>query len=560
VPCRSRPRTLLLILTIALLGWLTPTAEAQDKQYALSSYDVRLTMHEDGAYRVTETIRFDFQQGAFTFATRSIPQSRIDSLYNVQVTSADASITEVTHEDDGAATIRWTFPERTQPATFVLSYAVAGALDADSGDNVIDWQAIGDAWDVPIRDVNVTVSIPFGDVPRDSITVRPEDEATLERAGAGWTVSFAHDALAPGEGYRAIVRFPERIAVAEPEDDQEGLMVLTAAGLLVIGLIGGVILLTAWRGPSVDPETVEDPQRPDLSLPHAAFLAHDSSTGRSRMFSAVLFDLAQRGHVTLRREQHDSWLGSDDVVTVTADTDRFGLTDFENALLDEIQQHDTLKAFGQQASSFQHEQLERVREQTIERGWFQSYEARSNRLYVIGTLLAIAAVGLPFLLTGWAVPLSVGLLGGPGLAALMAGTQRHVITAAGAQQKAQVLAHLNETRERVEAQRDTDPVAAAQQLLDALPWLVLDPDVDKAWLDDLKDALEDADREVALPDWLDDAVGHTEEAASAAVAAFMPIYITVISTSGATGAGAVAGGAAGAGAAGGAGGGGGGAG
>jgi hypothetical protein len=535
-------------------------AQAQDKAYALSNYDVDLALQQDGTIRVEETIRFDFQQGTFTFGTRTIPQGRIDSLYGVRVTSPDASITEVTHEDDGAATIRWTFRERSQPATFALSYTVAGALEADDGDNVIDWQAIGDGWDVPIRDIDVAVSIPFGDVPRDSIAVRPADEATLERTGAGWTAAFAHDALAPGDGYRVIVRFPERIAVAEADDDQEGLMVITAAGLLVIGLIGGVIMLSVWSGPSIDPETVDDPQQPDLALPHAAFLAHDGSTGRSRMFSAALFDLAQRGHATLHLEQHEGWLGSDDVVTVTVDTDRFGLTDFENALLDEIQQHDTLKAFGQQSSSYRREQLEQVQEQTIERGWFQSKEARSNRLLLSGAPLIIAAIGLPFLLTGWAAFLAVGAFGGLGLGAVIAGTQRHVITEAGARKKAEVLAYLNATREEVEAQRDADPVTAAEQLLSALPWLVLDPEVNKSWLDDLKDALEDADREVALPDWLDGAVGRTEEAASAAVAAFMPIYIAVISTSGATGAGAVAGGAAGAGAAGGAGGGGGGAG
>jgi hypothetical protein len=337
-------------------------------------------------------------------------------------------------------------------------------------------------------------------------------------------------------------------------------MALTVIGLVVLGLIGGVILLVMWRGPSVDPETVTDPQRPDLSLPHAAFLAHDSSTGRFRMFSAVLFDLAQRGHVILHREKRDGWLGSDDVVTVTVDTDRFGLTDFEAELLSEIQQYDTLKAFGQQASSYRREQLEQVQEQTIERGWFQSKEARSNRLLLGGAPLITAAIGMPFLLTGWAAFLAVGVFGGLGLGAVIAGTQRHVITEAGARKKAEVLAYLNATREEVEAQRDADPVTAAEQLLSALPWLVLDPEVNKSWLDDLKDALEDADREVALPDWLDGAVGRTEEAASAAVAAFMPIYIAVISTSGATGAGAVAGGAAGAGAAGGAGGGGGGAG
>ena len=557
----NQRRAARLIIVLGLLLALGAPAQAQDKQYALSTYDVDLALQEDGTYRVNETIRFDFQQGAFSQANRRIPLGRIDSLRDVQVTSRDGSVTSVEHEADGNDyVIRWTYPERRQPATFTLRYTAHGALEAEGGANVIDWQAIGDGWDVPIRDIDVTVSIPFGDVPRDSIVVRPEGEASLERTSAGWTATFAHDVLAPGEGYRVIVRFPERLAVAEPENDQEGLMVLTAAGLLALGLIGGVTALTVWNGPSVDPETIADPHRPDLSLPHAAFLAHDSSTGRSRMFSAVLFDLAQRGHVTLRREQHDSWLGSDDVVTVAADTDRFGLTDFENALIDEIQQHDTLKAFGQQSSSYRKEQLERVQEQAIARGWSQSKAARSNRLLLGGAPFIIAAVGLPFLLSGWAAFLVVGVSGGLGLAALIASTQRYVTTGAGAQQNAEVLAYLNAAREQVEAQREADPVGAAQQLLDDLPWLVLDPEVDKSWLDDLKDAMEDADREMALPDWLDDAVGPTEEAESAAVAAFMPIYITVISTSGATGAGAVAGGAAGAGAAGGAGGGGGGAG
>ncbi|NBB75014.1 MAG: DUF2207 domain-containing protein, partial [Bacteroidetes bacterium] len=158
--------TVLLTIVLGFLLSLDAPVQAQDQQYALSNYDVRLTLRTDGTIRVEETVRFDFQQGAFTFGTRTIPQGRIDALYDVQVTSPDASIMEVTHDDDGAATIRWTFRERTQPATFALSYTVAGALEADDGDNVVDWQAIGDGWTVPIRDIDVTVSIPFGEIPR----------------------------------------------------------------------------------------------------------------------------------------------------------------------------------------------------------------------------------------------------------------------------------------------------------------------------------------------------------------------------------------------------------
>ncbi|WP_022835471.1 DUF2207 domain-containing protein [Salisaeta longa] len=555
-------RSLVLIFIGGLL--LSAPTHAQDKRYALSNYDVRLTLAPDGTYRVVETIRFAFQRGSFTTATRTIPQARFDSLYAVQVTSPDTPITAVTNATDGAATIRWTFPKRSSPATFNLAYSVDGALNAADGFNVIDWQAIGDAWSVPIRDMDVVVSIPFGDIPRDSVTVKPRVAGTLARSGTGWTASFAHEALPPGEGYRVIVRFPQRIAVAASDDDVGGLMAVTAIGLVVLGLIGGVVALIVWRGPSVDPNTVPASRPPDLPLPHAAHLAHKNSAGRFRMFSAVLFDLAQRGHVTLHCEPQESWTGTDGVVTVRSTTDRFGLTDFEADLLDEVQQYDTLKAFGQQASSYQRAQMTRIKEETVARGWFEARTTRSNRLIAVGTLLVLAAIASPFLIGGWGGPIAAGGLGGLGLGALVAGTKRYVITQAGAQHKAEVLAYLKALREQLEAERDSDPVAAAERLLDHLPWLLLDSRVDKAWLDELKDALSSSTRAMALPDWLDSAAQATEDATSAAVAAFLPIYLTVINTSAATGAGAVAGAvaggaAAGAGAAGGAGGGGGGA-
>ncbi len=555
---RLRP-SFCLALILALIGRGAAPVAAQDQQYAISNYDVRLALQPDGAFRVTESIRFDFQRGAFTQGFRSIPTDALDSLRAVQVRSSDVAVTKVEHGEDGDTyAIKWTYPKRSRPTPFTLTYTVAGALYTEDRHNVIDWQAIGDEWSVPIHDVDVTVSMPFGDVPRDSIAVRPEREATLERTGAGWTASFAHNALEDGEGYRVIVRFPERIATTE-SGDEGGKKALTVIGLVVLGLLSGVIPLIMWRGPSVDPATIANPQPPTLSLPHAAFLAHKSSTGRFRMFSAVLFDLAQRGHVTLRRETKDAWLSSNDVVTVHVDADPFGLNDFEADLLDAIQQHDTLKAFGQQASSFQRKKLKQMRKHAIAQGWFEAHPARSNRLLIGGAVLVAGAIASPFVLAGWAAPIAAGGLGGAGAGALVAGSKRHTITAEGAQRKAEVLAYLDALREQIDAQRDSNPTTAATQLLNHLPWLVLDPEVNKAWLDELKDALADVDAELALPDWLDDAVDPTDEATSAAAAAFIPIYVTIMNTSAATGAGAVAGGAAGAGAAGGAGGGGGGA-
>ena len=547
----------LLVLMGSLL--LCSAANAQDKQYALSNYDVDLTLERSGAYRVAETIRFDFQQGTFSQANRSIPLGRVDSLRDVQVTSLDGAVNTVEHEADGDDyVIRWTYPERRQPATFTLRYTAYGALEAEGGANVIDWQAVGDQWNVPIRDVNVDVSLPFGDLARDSIAAEPSEEAALARTGAGWTASFAHAELAPGDGYRVIVRFPERIA-APAGDDSPPAMIFTGLLLILLGFGIGAGVFATLRGPSADPEAVPEPAQPDLSLPVAAHLAnHNSTTGQRRMFSAVLFDLAQRGHVTLRREKKEHFLTSSEIVVVDVHADPVDLSDFEASLLDEIQQHDSLQAFGRSSTGFKGKQVKAVRQGLLDAGWLQSHTGRSNALIATGVILTAIGLALFAVLSGWAAAIGVGLSVGAGLGALMAAGRRYTLTNTGAQRKAEVRAFLNRERTAIESRRSLEPVQAAQQFIDRLPWLILDTEVDKSWIDDLKDTLAESHTTFSLPDWMEDTVGLDEAAASEAVAAFIPIYAVISSTSAATGAGAAAG-AAGAGAAGGAGGGGGGA-
>jgi hypothetical protein len=62
-------------------------------------------------------------------------------------------------------------------------------------------------------------------------------------------------------------------------------------------------------------------------------------------FLAVLFDLARRGHVTLRHDQEAHMLGSSDVVRLDVHPDAADLTDFEQRFVDTLRDHDTLDDF-----------------------------------------------------------------------------------------------------------------------------------------------------------------------------------------------------------------------
>ena len=527
-----------LTLAILVMGGLAPTpAPAQDQQYALSNYDVDLALRTDGTYRVTETLTFDFQQGSFSSAHRTLPLDAIGAVRAVEVTSTEASVRSVTHgEEDGDYVIEWQYPERSAPATFTLRYVVEDALFVDDGDNVVDWAAVGGGWGVPVRDVDVAVSIPF-DVARDSLSIAPEGEGTLSQTGSGWTAQFRHEALAANTSYRVVVRFPQRLA-GQPAAPSGGWMVMIAslAGLLGIG--GGVGALVAWRGPSAS-DASPAPGVTDRPLPEAGYLLADTAGERRRAVSAVLFDLARRGHVTLRREEEDQFIGSREVVRVEVHVDRpASLSDFETALLEAVQEYDSLRAFGKQSGSFRREHMADVREGLLAEGLLRSHRQRSNACWAAAAALLIGGISLPFALSGTAAAVALGTGLGGGIGAAMAASRRYLLTERGARAKAALQDHLERLRGEVEQARDTNPPAAVERLLEHLPWLALDTEVDASWLEDLESALEEVDSDVALPGWLVDTVG-AEDPESVAHAAFIPI-LHVVSTTQATAGGAAA--------------------
>lgn len=552
------------VLLSVVVGGLTlqpAPLHAQDKQYALSGYDVTLALQPDGAYDVEETITLDVQRGTFQSMNRRIPLSRIDSLSRISVTSPDATVRDVRVErGDGAATLRWTYPPRSTPASFRVQYRVHGALRTDTGRNVIDWMAVGTGWDVPVRDVDVTVRVPSAlDVPRDSLTADPDD-ASIQADSGGWTVQFAGGDRAPGEGYAVEVAFPARIetpAVGSddvPSDDMPALHLLGGLLVSVLAVLGFAI--ARWRrGPSA-PEVAAPDRAPAVSLPEAARVLGDARA--ARMHSALLFDLAQRGHVSLEAEGGSSWTSSP-TVRVRTHPDRPNLDAFEEAFLEELARHDTLDDFASGGRSFRSDQRTEVRKRLVRKGWLRDrsgpyWRAVTASLLGLAGTIGIAAAGI-----AWDVVAAFYLGGasaGVGIGALFLVEPRYAPTEEGLRLRAQLKAFLTDQREQLERLRDEAPDAAAERLLDVLPWLLLDDDVSKGWLDDMQDAFDDADVSVTLPDWL---LATDQSSDEAAFIVLMASISHVSSTTSAGTAGAVGGAVGGAGAAGAAGGGGGGA-
>lgn len=551
-----------LTLTIVLLTMTVAPALTQSQVWDIARYDADVAVDTSGTYAVTENITFDLREGSFTRGERRIPTEQIDALRDVQVTSAQVEITDVsTRTQSGERIIQWRYPERDTSTTFTLTYTVEGVPYTENGRTVVDWQAVGDAWDVPIRALQATVQLPFPNVPRDSIQVEPAADATLDSTATGWQATFAYDNLAANEGYRLHIHLPRVIDAPErTSSGPEWPKVFTVVGLGLLGLVGGGTA-TWWLG-RTPTSRVRRPQEPRMPLAEAGYLLMRSDwTGWTRLFSALIFDLAERGHLTLRRvPKETSWTDTaSEEIEVEVHAQSHTLSEREEALTEALRPHNTLSDFFQKEMSFRNEQITQLRDALVERGWIVEHPARSWSSGLGGLVLLGGGVAALIGLSGWAAVVGGGLGLGAGFAGLLISMQYRTFSEAGAQQRAEVQAFLDRERTAIESELDHDPVAAAHRFVEMLPWLALDTDVDSAYVKAINEALETHPDAVTLPPWIEDRVGKGES--EEVLTTFLPIYIIMMSSTSASsagGAGTVGSVSAGAGAVGGAGGGGGG--
>ncbi len=254
-------------------------------------------------------------------------------------------------------------------------------------------------------------------------------------------------------------------------------------------------------------------------------------------FLATLFDLARRGHVTLRHDREDQAFGTTDVVRLETHPAPNDLSDFERRLVDTLGEYETLDDFWSDTRSFRSDVMSDVRGVLFERGWMENHTVRSG-LLLGGALVALLG-GFAAVVTGDSALRFYLLFGGMGvsLGGFIAAVRQYTWTEDGARRAMALRAYLDHEKSEIERLRETSPARAAERLVDALPWLLLHDEVSRAWIEETKEALDAADEVPELPDGFVSLV-ETEGSARAPVAAFLPV-VTVMGAVESSSAGAV---------------------
>ncbi|MBB4088539.1 DUF2207 domain-containing protein [Salinibacter ruber] len=528
--------SILRLSVVALLLAAGPAA-AQEQQYVLSEMDVTVHVQPDGGYEVQESIAYDFQQGAFSRAYRSVVREDAGALRAVAVTSPETSVDSVrTGETDGVRQVWWSFPDRSTPARFDVQYVLDEALYERGGRNVARLDVMADGAVVPTRTVDVQVILPGAfDLQRGDVVLRP-DAGTVRREAGRIVASFHRDRVEEGDDLSVEVSFPKQAAGEHLPTTADFLLGLF---LVVVGGAAGGVAAWRWRGPR--PERTARRPPPDLDRPMAVALLGNRD---GQAFLATLFDLARRGHVTLRHDREDQAFVTTDVVRLETHPAPDDLSDFERRLVDTLGEYETLDDFWSDTRSFRSDVMSDVRGVLFERGWMENHTVRSG-LLLGGALVALFG-GFAAVVTGDSALRFYLLFGGMGvsLGGFIAAVRQYTWTEDGARRAMALRAYLDHEKSEIERLRETSPARAAERLVDALPWLLLHDEVSRAWIEETKEALDAADEVPELPDGFVSLV-ETEESASAPVAAFLPV-MTVMgavesSSAGAAGAAGAAG-------------------
>lgn len=295
----------------ALIGALACLAPAAARAERVSHFDATLELGVDGTLNVTERIAYDFgltwRRGIRRHIVTLGPTGRYAvDVVGVTDTNGRPFAYEVVRTRE-AVTVAVGDPKNltTGPATYVLRYAVSGAV-SDAGDALaLRWPVTGSEWQVPIERVTASVSIP--EVASNAV----ERRCGFGHAGASpepcsWEVEggrtvFTAAGLVPGEGVQLDVRFPRGVvSIDRPAGSVLGSWLARLEAWYAVPLaVFLVLLFRAWQGRSFSRhEAHRTLALPAGVCPAEAGLVWDGEVDMDDLVATVLH-LAARGHISV---------------------------------------------------------------------------------------------------------------------------------------------------------------------------------------------------------------------------------------------------------------------
>ncbi len=414
-----------LLLILVLLGALLfalPAGAA--KSYRAATFDVDVTVLDDGSLEVTESIRFVFEGGPFTYVFRALPTEFSDAVVVTEALMDGAVLPEGTEagqveiEADGPINVTWHFaPTSDSTHTFTLRYRVEGTVYREAGADVLAWQCLPNEHDYPIESASCRIDYPAG-IPLLEEPRVTEGEARVEMSDSA--AAFTREGVEPDGTFVVRLRFPEGSLLDElPQWQQREREIASyapyfgwpAAALLVLGVVGVVLTWRRYRRSRPEPApSVRLHELPaDRAPAVAGVLYHRGGMDAPWNYVlAALFDLGRRGLITIEEiEAQSFWRKKDFVLRRHASPTDAELRPHERGLLEALfrskgtlQESVKLSALANSAHSKANDFKGALKEELRAQGLFSARQRRGiNTLIWGGLALMVLALVLAIAFT-----------------------------------------------------------------------------------------------------------------------------------------------------------------
>ncbi len=425
-----------LILTIFPLKQV----QAQSAE-SIKLFSTNVFVNKSGVVTVIEEITYDFgnnkRHGIFrdiktTFENKDGVKFKTPiNIINVTDTQGKPLTYTTTQKSDatsikiGDANI-----EVTGVHTYIIDYEVKGAVEGFSDHDEVYWNVTGNAWEVPIEQVAVTVHVPE-EIPNDSlkaICYTGSEGSTQQncsfRLGNVNAVDYAaNKILNSGEGLTVALSFDkgfvtllpkEAVSTFKPSNTQRALIFLLGMVWYVLFPIG-VVLYYFHKG--------RDPKAMYQSLPALFEAPEDPKTNRrltpsevgtifdevaeDKDITATIVDLAIRGYLKIEETNKDNLIEkftnkNNFILKKTEDyktKDKFTLTTFETKLLDALFGSNTETTTKELKTSFAAEasKLKKMLyTDAVNNGFFPHNPENIRNFWIALGIFSLFTVNIPF--------------------------------------------------------------------------------------------------------------------------------------------------------------------
>lgn len=497
---RDRFSAFIMFFTTCILVFCCLSSLSHAKEYEISNYDIEMQVNEEGDFLVEERITFHFIEGDFTYAYREIERNVFSNLEFAGIEGLDVPVEDYELSGRRNLRIKWYYDhQERRKAIFLLRYIGRAGLQSVSGENLIHWTPTGSDWDVPIRDLDVRISLPW---PVGVTELRPAGDLL---GGSEREYHFHKAYLAPGEEYRLYLAFPEQVEMTARKADRgwewKREDILYFVLLLIAGFVWMLVDIVGREKPL--PRRGQLTVR-DLLMYEKALLLNYYDTRRG--ITVQIYELARKGKIKLISSLKKNFFWGKQAEITAEILNRDNLSSVEKKILDRLEKDNRLNELFQDYRWFS--RMDRELKDSLQERGFISEKARHNRKRTLYSSLLFVLVGVAFLVLGGVY--RQALLLGLGVAAvtmsfgrMLKGLLYNIFTQEALFLKEEVEAEINEKKKRLESLIKTkDYNAALEYFFQEIEYIILHKDFNAVILDRYKRTFKKAD-EVEAPAWIE---------------------------------------------------------